>query len=215
MTSATIILSSTPESHLHDLETASETTHAFVTILSAVFQEMFNSAPYPRTVKFRLGWNTISAYAEIMDEVYPHVLKATIQKTAFDRIVAGILSHRYLPKVLRRAAERICCVVIKKLARPDHYKYFEHDKSTYQRLEAVQGKLLLVYYGEGTCEHCFTERITLALDEMIACAGVVQEDTKLNNIMLADNGRIVFLDMEYVCDPVAGPKLSAARKWAI
>ena len=107
------------------------------------------------------------------------------------------------------------CVVIKKLARPDHYKYFEHDKSTYQRLEAVQGKLLLVYYGEGTCEHCFTERITLALDEMIACAGVVQEDTKLNNIMLADNGRIVFLDMEYVCDPVAGPKLSAARKWAI
>lgn len=110
----------------------------------------------------------------------------------------------------------------------------------YDRLATAQGTLVPFYYGEADCEgdrtkvlsylpyptvphqplprmsvEDFKARVTAATDEMIRCGGVVQEDDKLNNVLLADDGRFVFVDLEAVYAPVdkVGPALT--RKYAI
>lgn len=114
----------------------------------------------------------------------------------------------------------------------------------YHRLASAQGNLIPFYYGEADCEgdrtkvlsffpyptvpaiskpvsacmsvYDFTTRITTAIDEMIRYGnGVVQEDDKLNNVLVADDGRFVFVDLEAVYAPndKVGPERT--RKYAI
>ncbi|EPE04773.1 hypothetical protein F503_06322 [Ophiostoma piceae UAMH 11346] len=200
---------------------------------------------YPRELQFRLGLSKIYAFAELIDPFYPHIIKATLHQSAWNRFVAAGLA--WLPPPLQRLVKRIWpryglpeCVVLKKLRKPEHTEAFENEQVMYRRLAAAQGSLVPYYYGEADCEgdrtnvisflpwptvwaqpiphlevDVFHSRIEAAMDEMIRYGGgVVHEDPKMNNIMIADDGRFVFIDLESVYVPELG-KEASGRKWAI
>ncbi|CAK7229947.1 hypothetical protein SCUCBS95973_007404 [Sporothrix curviconia] len=50
----------------------------------------------------------------------------------------------------------------------------------------------------------FDARITTAMDTMLQHGGVIHDDPKMENILLADDGHIMFIDLESVMEPDAG-----------
>ncbi|EPE06654.1 hypothetical protein F503_03081 [Ophiostoma piceae UAMH 11346] len=181
---------------------------------------------YPRPIQFQLGRSTIHATADLMHPFYRHVLKLDLHRRAWQRFVARCLLP-CLPAVCQRLVQRwwpSCslpdCVVLKKLAQPDHTHAFENEQAMYRRLAAFQGRLIPYFYGEAQCEGArallvsFVQGVTvrdqpkprLSVDDLIerirvvaedmATSGIVYSDEKLDNIILTDDGRIVFIDLE-------------------
>lgn len=131
-----------------------------------------------------------------------------------------------------------CFFFLKKLRKPEHTEAFENEQAMYRRLAAVQDDLLPHYYGEADCEgdrtsvislfpyptvldqplprlavEVFRDRIKAAVEELFQRGGVVYDDSKLNNIMVADNDRLVFVDLEFVDEPEPS-KASTRQKLA-
>ncbi|CAK7222235.1 hypothetical protein SCUCBS95973_004774 [Sporothrix curviconia] len=131
------------------------------------------------------------------------------------------------------------CVILKKLRKPEHVEAFEDEKTFYRRLEAAQCDLIPRYYGEGVSDgdrtnvieylpwptvmaqplprisaEEFSERITVATDELARYGGVYYDDSKLNNILLADDGRIIFIDLEGLVETEPGME-AYYRKYTI
>lgn len=165
---------------------------------------------------------------------YPHVLKATLIHSAWHRCVSGVVAWLPSPvqRLIRWIWPRYGlpdCVILKKLRKPEHVEAFENEKTFYRRLAAAQGDLIPRYYGEAVCDgdrtnvieylpwptvrgqplprmsaETFAERITVAMDELARYGGVYYDDAKLNNILLADDGRIRFIDLEGLVEPEPG-----------
>ncbi|ERT03371.1 hypothetical protein HMPREF1624_01685 [Sporothrix schenckii ATCC 58251] len=120
---------------------------------------------FPRWVKFRLGFSTITGLAEPLDRAYPWVFKATLVEGAWHRVVRLWLPS--LPTLLQRCIRILwpryalpSCVVVKKLRGPfvddgeivSKTEEFDNEKTMYRRLRSVQGCAVPVFYGEAQCE---------------------------------------------------------------
>ncbi|OAA60580.1 Protein kinase-like domain protein [Niveomyces insectorum RCEF 264] len=181
---------------------------------------------YPRTLQFQLGRSTVRATANLIDPFFPHVLKLHLHQNAWQRFV----SRRLLP-ALPQLCQRLIkqwwpryalpdCVVLKKLAKPEHTHMFENEEAMYKRLARFQGRLIPHFYGEAQCEGAralvvsfvpgktareqvpprltveeLIDRIRGPAEEM-ATSGIVYGDAKMSNIILTDDGRVVFIDLE-------------------
>lgn len=198
----------------------------------------FQLVEYPRMVQFRLGLFSINARAELFAPRFPHVIKATLQRSAFHNWLQRFV--QWLPgpaqRLVRTAIQALWpafglpdCVVLKKLEKPEYTQAFENEQAMYRRLVSGQGSIVPHFYGEAVFEgvrtnviEClpwpsfrnqplplmspdeFEKRITVAIDSMLEHGhGLLHGDPKLCNILLADDGRIVFIDLEslYVAEP--------------
>lgn len=188
--------------------------------------------PPPFAVQFWLGLNRVSATGTFFDYEHRHVLRLTIIRNSFDRILIAILL--LLPLMIQSFVKNIwpgyflpSTVVLKKL-KPDWDEEFENEKRIYKRLEHQQGRLVPVFYGEGRCDNTrvlilshvvgvlpfeqnppvlrpeeFKKRLEATYQELGAL-GLSHDDPKLDNFLLVDD-KITLLDLESVADP--GPDL--------
>ena len=161
-----------------------------------------------------------------MDPYYRHVLKLDLHRSAWQRFVARRLlpllpaACQRLVKRWWPSCALPDCVVLKKLVDPDRKDDFENEQAMYRRLAAFQGRLIPYFYGEAQCEGArallvsFVQGVTarfqpkprLAVDDLIerirvtaeemATSGIVQGDPMLRNVILTDDGRAVFIDLE-------------------
>lgn len=189
-------------------------------------EECDDGAQYPRMVQFRLGLNTVRATAELIDPFYYHVTKLNIHRSPWQRFVSKRLLPSLpavCQRLITRwwpAYALPDCIVMKKLQKPDHRHAFANEQKNYRRLEAFQGRIIPHFYGEVNCEGArallisyvpgvtareqpkprltteeLVERIRVSAEEL-ATSGIVYADGKLNNIILTDDGRVVFIDLE-------------------
>ncbi|KAH8663751.1 hypothetical protein BGZ61DRAFT_431711 [Ilyonectria robusta] len=184
--------------------------------------------PRPFAVQFRLGLSNLSATGTFFDYEHRHVLRVTIVRSLFDRVLIAILL--LLPLILQSFFKKIwpgyflpSTVVLKKL-KPDWDDEFENEKYIYKRLEYQQGRLVPVLYGEGRCDETrvlilsyidgvrpfeqkppvlrredFKQRLEAAYQEL-GVLGLSHDDPKLDNFLIVDD-RIALVDLESVADP--------------
>lgn len=110
-------------------------------------------------------------------------------------------------------------VILKKL-KPDWDEEFEHEKTTYEALETLQGNLIPRLFGEAqfegtralilsyvagvTCDkvtHFEVDEFHQMLKEtflLLLRHGYVPDDPRLNNFILGDDKRIMIIDLEHV-----------------
>ncbi|KAI8721341.1 hypothetical protein NCS52_00581400 [Fusarium sp. LHS14.1] len=176
-------------------------------------------------VKFRLGWSIVCAIGSQNDSYHPNVLRLSIIRSSFDRVV--ITLFRRLPLVVQSLTKSIIPgyflpskVVIKKL-KPGWNDEFNNEKSMYERLLCLQGTLIPKYFGETTVhntralilsevdgvEACnqkfpcleapeFRHRVEEAFAEL-AQFGLAYGDLKLDNFLLVGD-RVIIVDLESV-----------------
>ncbi|OAA55048.1 Protein kinase-like domain protein [Niveomyces insectorum RCEF 264] len=143
---------------------------------------------FPRQVQFRLGLSYIKALAEPINEMFPHVFRATLIETAWHRFVRAFLPS--FPSLVQRVVRTLwpryalpACVVLKKLRDPFAGRKqivclkdeFANEKAMYQRLAFLQGKRIPVLYGETRCDG----KRTLALSYIPGVTPVAQTPPRL------------------------------------
>jgi hypothetical protein len=87
---------------------------------------------------------------------HPHILRLSTQPTILD--VAIRCAANWLPSFARKWLQRFLpgpflppTVIIKKL-KPTWDAEFDHEKSIYQKLKPLQGHVIPILYGEGSCD---------------------------------------------------------------
>ncbi|KAM6540281.1 hypothetical protein FALCPG4_002002 [Fusarium falciforme] len=176
-------------------------------------------------VKFRLGWSTICAIGSQNDSYHPNVLRLSIIRGSFDRVVIALF--RWLPLVIQSLAKSVIPgyflpsrIVVKKL-KLGWNDEFKNEKSMYERLLSLQGRLIPKCFGETTVhgshvlifsevngiESCnqkfpclepleFQRRVEEAFAGL-AKYGLAYGDLKLDNLLLVGD-RVVIVDLESV-----------------
>ncbi|OAA54267.1 Protein kinase-like domain protein [Niveomyces insectorum RCEF 264] len=157
-----------------------------------------------------------TAVADLIDPLYPHVLKLTPCHNVWQRFLRSHLC--WLPSSVQTFIQRWWpryalpdCVVLKKLQKPEYTDVFENEQAMYKKLGAARGRLVPYFYGEARCSDGTraslisylpwptvlrqpAPRLTLeAFKDRIEVAidamaqfGVLYSDPKLNNILLAN-----------------------------
>lgn len=176
-------------------------------------------------LQFRLGWNTVSAIGNQNDSYHPNVLRLSVIRTSFDRVVVALFHQ--LPQAIQSLAKCFAPgyflpsrIVVKKL-KSGWSDEFKNEKSMYERLLPLQGSLIPRCFGETTVhgtralvlsevngiESCnqkfpclepseFQRRIEEGFAEL-AKFGVAYGDLKLDNFLLVGD-RVVIVDLESV-----------------
>lgn len=178
-----------------------------------------------------MGRSSITATGQPSDNCHLNVWKLSISRSPLERtaialirrlpnfvqdIVAGFLPGLFLP-------DR---VVLKK-TKKGWEEEFENEKSMYERLESLQGRIIPKFYGEATCEEGralifsevvgimpweqkappldaeqFKELVEVAFQELNVF-GLAYDDVKLDNMIMTEGG-VVLVDLESLYDP--GPE---------
>ena len=170
----------------------------------------------------------MQAVGDRVDSVHPNVLRLSLVRTTFGRLVAWLLPR--LPEPFRpflRAALPAYFlpqnVILKKL-KPNWDDEFDNEKSMYSRLESLQGRLIPICYGEAVYEGSralilsvlegvrpFEQDIDCPLEEdeferrvesafrQLALFGVAHGDTKLDNFLVTDQS-VLLVDLESLDD---------------
>ncbi|OAA63372.1 Protein kinase-like domain protein [Niveomyces insectorum RCEF 264] len=188
---------------------------------------------YPRLLQIRVGHGRLNAIADLIDPFYPHVLKLVFRRSGWQRFVHTYISFApaWIQHLVRKWWPQYTlpsCVVLKKLQKAEYTKTFEHEQAMYKKLEPAQGHLIPHFYGEAQCDGVrallisylpwpvvmkqpeprltvdeFKRRIEVATDE-IAQYGVMYDDPKLSNVVMASGDRFMFIDLECVYEPDPG-----------
>ncbi|KEZ41677.1 hypothetical protein SAPIO_CDS6838 [Scedosporium apiospermum] len=179
-------------------------------------------------IKFQLGWSMVTADATFADKsgLHPNVLLLTICPSLLKRIASPILP--YLPETIQSIAKAIwpglflpSQVILKKL-KPDWDEEFDHEKTTYEALDTLQGDVLPQLFGEAQFEG--TRALILSYVAGVSCdkvthfevedfqqmleqaflplqrLGYVHDDPRLDNYLLVEDRKIVVLDLEHLCE---------------
>ncbi|KAJ3469507.1 hypothetical protein MRS44_003572 [Fusarium solani] len=175
--------------------------------------------------KIKRACEQICAIGSPNDSYHPNVLRLSIIRSSFDRVVIALF--RRLPLVIQSLAKSVIPgnflpsrIVIKKL-KPGWNDEFKNEKIMYERLLSLQGSLIPKCFGETTVhgtralilsevdgvESCnqkfpcleppeFQRRIEEAFAEL-AKFGLAYGDLKLDNFLLVGD-RVVIVDLESV-----------------
>ncbi|POR36346.1 hypothetical protein TPAR_03457 [Tolypocladium paradoxum] len=179
------------------------------------------------SVKFRLGYSTVSAIGDWNDSEHPNVLRLSILRNSFDHAIISFLPR--LPLAIQTLVRSIfpgyflpSRIILKKL-KPNWDDEFNNEKRMYERLQVLQGHLIPRCYGEARCDNTralvlseidgvepfnqkspylqpdeFQRQLETAFGELGAF-GLVYGDLKLDNFLIVED-RIVILDLESVSE---------------
>lgn len=167
----------------------------------------------------------LSAVGSQNDSHHPQIMRASIQRSPFDRFVSSQLS--WFPSVVQDVAISVapCCslpsdLVVKKL-KLGWDAYFDHEKHLYERMKPLQGIFIPRCFGEAECdgtralllsdvggvEVCHQKPPFLPPDEFqrrleinfagLAKLGLVYGDLDLDDIRIVDD-RLVILATDSV-----------------
>ncbi|KAJ4309040.1 hypothetical protein N0V84_011737 [Fusarium piperis] len=182
----------------------------------------------PRRIKFRFGLSVVSAIGKRNDRKHPNVLRLSIIRGPFQRMLMNLLLR--LPTFLQVPIAAVFPgfflpdrVVLKK-AKEGWLEEFENEKSMYERLENLQGRVIPRLYGEAICEGAraliLSEIIgimpweqklpPLPVDEFKALVdtawrelnalGLAYDDVGLDNLIIVGD-RVMVVDLESVYEP--------------
>ncbi|KAM3428229.1 hypothetical protein MY4824_008969 [Beauveria thailandica] len=181
----------------------------------------------PRNFQFGLpgmGWSISGSYATPWRK-HQHVLRVSIQRNILGKcmhwLVTTILPQKLALAFLPVAWSLPTTIVVKKL-KPNSDNEFTNELRMYEKLKSLQGKQIPVCYGEAYCDgtralvledvggvslyhrSALVEMSEEQIAQMILASylpmiglNLAYDDWKLDNFHLVD-GRIVFLDLEYV-----------------
>ncbi len=182
----------------------------------------------PLALQFRLGYSGASGIAyEIDPDHHPHVFRVALHSvwtSIFIRVVSWLpvaiqsITHTLWP------AYFLPDIVVLKKCKPNWDDEFGNEQDMYNKLEALQGRTISIYYGEARCEGTralilsevlgvnvleqerpyiaweeFERRLKAACGEL-AQYGVVMGDFNLGNIFFVHD-RIMFVDLEMCYEP--------------
>lgn len=175
-----------------------------------------------------MGYSAITATGQPNDNLHLNVWKLSICRSSVERTAIGLI--RRLPKCFQDLIARFLPglflpdrIVLKK-TKPGWEEEFENEKSTYERLESLQGRVIPKFYGEAKCEGSraliFSEVVgimpweqpvpPLGVDEFMGLVevvfqefnafGLAYDDVKLDNMIMVGD-RVVLVDLESVYEP--------------
>ncbi|OAA63278.1 Protein kinase-like domain protein [Niveomyces insectorum RCEF 264] len=192
---------------------------------------------YPRMIKFRLGLSVVHASATLFNRTYPHVLHASIVPRPWYGVVRWLIdrlpcSWRRHLQAWFPGAFLPPRVVVKQLLRTDKgaAQLFDNEIRAYGRLQQVQGTAIPRFFGEGVCEGqralvlsvvdgptALEQQQPMPVEEFqqkmetahahLEAGYMVYSDLKLDNVILAEDGRFVLIDLEFVVEPEDRPEL--------
>ncbi|KAK3317508.1 hypothetical protein B0T19DRAFT_446474 [Cercophora scortea] len=194
----------------------------------------------PRTISFRLGSRCITATGAPHDREHPNVLQLRVHRSALQLLVRTLL--RCLPSSLRSWACSsfpewfLPTDIVFKKQKVGWDEEFATEQATYEKLRCLQGRVIPVCYGQtqhegthalilsdigGACVAeprgaVLTEQSMRPLFEkalsVLASHGIGQDDLKLDNFHLVDDGEskaIMVVDLERV--NVLPPEMNRAK----
>ncbi|KAM3530113.1 hypothetical protein NHJ13051_001562 [Beauveria bassiana] len=170
------------------------------------------------------GWSVSGSYTTPWRK-HQHVLRVSIQRNILGKcmhwLVTTILPQRLALAFLPVAWSLPTTIVVKKL-KSNWDDEFTNELRMYEKLKSLQGKQIPVCYGEAYCHgtralvlqdiggvslyhrsalvdmsEAQIAQIILASYRPMISLNIAYDDWKLDNLYLVD-GRVVFLDLEYV-----------------
>ncbi|KAI8710784.1 hypothetical protein NCS52_01538200 [Fusarium sp. LHS14.1] len=181
-----------------------------------------------RPIKFRLGYNVVSAIGTPNDRKHHNVLRLSIIRSPLQRTLMNILlllpTFLQVPITAKFPGFFLPDRLVLKKAKEDWLEEFENEKHMYKRLQSLQGRVIPRLYGETECEGAralilseitgimpweqktpplkadqFMELVEPAFRE-INTLGLAYDDVKLDNLILVQD-RVVLVDLESVYEP--------------